>query len=129
MAEAREARKSHASESASVKKPERKTTEAHTLEMVAVAQAANSSALSQCDCENPGTRPEDRAPCGHDPIAGRASGTKGWHYAALLPDSFWTKSDKSEGVLMIPTLEIASPICPLHGEPAQSEFRSTVLNS
>ena len=47
LAEAREARKSHARESVAVREPERQTTEAHAFEMVAPAQAANSIALSQ----------------------------------------------------------------------------------
>jgi len=47
LAEAREARKCHARESAAVRKPDRQTTEAHALEMVAAVQAANSIALSQ----------------------------------------------------------------------------------
>lgn len=38
---------------------------------------------------------------------------------SLLPGSFWTNSDTSDRVLTIPTLLIARPICPVHGEPVQ----------
>lgn len=47
LAEAREARKSHARESAEVKKLERQTTEAHAIELVAAVQTTNSIALSR----------------------------------------------------------------------------------